>query len=86
MGLLCALALGYFLGAKTAGPELDQLMSSLRALAESDEFADVVSAARAHLAQGLHEAAAMLDSAPSPVGGTQNGDLVDRVRHLFGTE
>ena len=33
MGLLCALALGYFLGAKTAGPELDQLMSSLRALA-----------------------------------------------------
>lgn len=87
MGMLCALAVGYFLGAKSGGDELDQLMNSLRALTDSDEFADVVTAARSHLAYSLREVATMLDGAPTHSGGAQNGgDLVDRVRHLFGNE
>lgn len=87
MGMLCALVIGYFFGAKTGGAELDQLMSSLRALTESEEFADVVTATRSHVAHSLRGVATILDGAPAALAGEPTGgDLVDRVRHLFGTE
>ncbi len=87
MGMLVALAVGYLFGAKTGGKDLDQLMTSLKALTESNEFADVVSATRAHVAHSLREAATMVDGVTDAAGLSHaNGDLVDRVRHLFGTD
>lgn len=82
MGMLVALAIGYVIGAKTGSKDLDQLTQSLKALRESDEFADVVAAARSHLGHTLRELANMIegDSETS----LDTGDLVDRVRHLVG--
>ena len=56
MNILVALAVGYVVGAKTGGKDLDQLGRSLKALCETDEFADVVAAARAQV--GKHPAGA----------------------------
>jgi len=80
--LLVAIAAGYLIGAKTGGKDLDQLGRSLKALSETDEFGDVVSAARAHVGSTLRELAAIVDSEhPMPDFG---GDLVARVRGLVG--
>jgi hypothetical protein len=80
MKLLLALAVGYVVGAKTGGKDLDQLGRSLKALCETDEFADVVSAARAQLATTLRDLASIADGGqPATVPG---GDLVARVRSL----
>ena len=51
--MFVALFVGYVIGARTGSKELDQLVDSLRALRETDEFAAVLSAARAHLAHTL---------------------------------
>jgi len=76
-----ALVVGYVMGAKAGSRDLDQVTSSLKRLAESDEFADVVTAVRSHLGYTLRELGKMVDS-PTEVT-TESGDLVDRVRHLF---
>jgi hypothetical protein len=88
MGIFVALAVGYVVGAKTGSKDLDQLTKSLRALRESEEFADVVAAVRSHLGHTLREVASTLDGGGGGggVGGSvrQSGDMVDRVRQLFG--
>ena len=61
MGVFVGLAVGYVVGAKTGSKDLDQVVKSLRALRESDEFADVVSAVRSHVGHTLREVANMLD-------------------------
>ena len=82
MKLLVALAAGYLIGVKTGGKDLDQLGRSLKALSETDEFGDVVTAARAHIGGTLRELAAIIDSGhPIPDLG---GDLVARVKNLVG--
>jgi hypothetical protein len=79
-----ALAAGYLLGAKTGGKDLDQLTESLKALCETDEFADVVAAARSQLGTTLRELASIIDGGR---GVTEaSGDLVAKVRHLVGHE
>jgi hypothetical protein len=80
MKVVLALAVGYLFGAKTGGKDLDQLGRSLKSLCETDEFADVVLAARAQVGSSLRELAAMVDGE----GGfaTAGGDLVARVRSL----
>ena len=50
-----ALVVGYVMGAKAGSRDLDQVASSLKRLAESDEFADVVTALRSHLGHTLRE-------------------------------
>jgi hypothetical protein len=84
MRFVIALAVGYVVGAKSSGEELNQLGRSLKALCETDEFADVVAAARAQAGHSLHQLAAMLDAGPRVPETT--GDLVDRVRHLVGRD
>jgi hypothetical protein len=81
MSILVALAVGYLVGAKTGGKDLDELTRSLKALCETDEFADVVTAARAQAATTLRELAAVDGQHGLPDTG---GDLVARVRHLVG--
>jgi hypothetical protein len=79
MKALLALMAGYVVGAKTGGEDLDRLGRSLKALCDTDEFADVVSAARAHLGGALRQAAAVVDGEREPPAGS---DIVARVRHL----
>jgi hypothetical protein len=96
MGYFIAMVLGYLLGSRT-GKDTDQLGTSIKALRESDEFADVVSAARSHVGHTLRGLASMVDgSDPSGASGASadgegngageqaGGDLVERVRHIFG--
>ena len=80
--MFVALFVGYVIGARAGSKDLDQLVESLRALRETDEFAAVVSAARAHLARTMRELADLIDG-----GGRMpldSADLVDQVRHLVG--
>jgi hypothetical protein len=84
MSVFAALVVGYVVGAKTGGKDLDKLGRSLKALCETDEFADVVSAARSHLATTMRELASIVDGERGlPESG---GDLVARVRNLVGRD
>ncbi len=85
MGMLIAFAAGFVVGARTGKKDFDDLTSSLRALRDSQEFADVVSAARSHVSHGLRELASVLDGAASAADG-ESGDVVTRVRVLFGRD
>jgi hypothetical protein len=80
--VLLALAIGYVIGAKTGGKELDQLGESITALLGTDEFVDVVSSARAQAGSTLRQLANMVDGDRhlNEVG----GDLVAKVRTLVG--
>jgi hypothetical protein len=83
MGKLVALVIGYLLGAQTGGKDLEQLSKSMKALADTDEFADVVTAARAHVASTLRDLASILDGEQESSGSSDRSvDLVDRVRRL----
>jgi hypothetical protein len=80
MGIFVALAVGYIVGSKTGGKELEHLGRSLKALCETDEFADVVTAVRSQLGSSLRELATMVDSAGEMT--EVDGDLIARVRSL----
>lgn len=82
--VLLALAVGYVIGAKTGGKELEQLNNSIAALLGTDEFADVVTSARSQVGSSLRELASMVDGEHhfAEVG----GDLVAKVRHLVGPD
>jgi hypothetical protein len=80
---LVALAIGYVLGAKTGAKEMEQMKSSMTALLGTDEFADVVSAARSQLGSSLREFASVLDGDHRTQDAS--GDLVARVRTLVGS-
>jgi hypothetical protein len=82
VNILMALAVGYVVGAKTGGKDLDQLTRSVKALCETDEFGDVVAAARAQVGRTLRELAEIVDGERRAE--VTNGDLVARVRHLVG--
>jgi hypothetical protein len=80
-GAFWALIIGYVIGAKTGGKELDQLGRSLTTLFGTDEFADVVTSARSQVGSTLRELAAMVDGDHEE---GQGGDLISRVRNLVG--
>jgi hypothetical protein len=85
MGLFAALAVGYVIGARTGSKDLDQILGSLRALRETEEFADVVSAVRSHVGHTLRGIASMVEGEQAeraPV--REPADLVERVRSIFG--
>lgn len=82
MKIVVALAVGYLVGARTGGKDLDQLGQSLKTLCETDEFADVMSAARSQTGSTLRELAAIIDGNRKLAD--VNGDLVAKVRHLVG--
>jgi hypothetical protein len=84
MNVLLALAVGYVIGARTGGKDLDQLGRALKSLAGTDEFGEVVLALRAQVGATLHEVAAIVQGErPVP---DESVDLVARVRHLTGRD
>jgi hypothetical protein len=82
VGLLAALAIGYVAGARTGGKNLDELSRSLKALRNTEEFAEVISAARAQMAAMLRATASLVEGELTPPEAT--GGLVARVRYLRG--
>jgi hypothetical protein len=84
MAMFVVFALGYFIGARNGKKEFDDLARSLTALRQSEEFADLVMAARSHISHTLHELAVMVDGGDSPADGDQ--DLVAHVKSLFGDD
>ena len=46
MGPIVAMAVGYVVGARSGGKSLDDLLRAARAVRQSNEFTDLVSAAR----------------------------------------
>lgn len=80
MGVLLAFAVGYTLGARAGAQGFEEVVASLRAVRESEEFRNALDALRAHASHVLREAA---DLAARPEG-TDTGDLVARVRKLAG--
>jgi hypothetical protein len=76
------LAAGYVVGVKTRGEDLDRLTQSLKTLCQTEEFADVLSAARIQLGSTLRELASVVDGQRDlPEAGD---DIVAKVRHLVG--
>ena len=83
MGIVVGLVVGYVLGARTGGRDLEQLSRSMKALTGTDEFAEVVAAARSHLGHTLREIAGMVDrDGAAPDSNSDAVDLVDRVKHI----
>jgi hypothetical protein len=85
MGPIVALAVGYVVGARSGGKSLDDLLRAARAVRQSDEFTDLVSAARVHLAHTMREMATIVEHGVTP-GATDDtgGDLIERVSQLVG--
>jgi len=81
MSVFMALVVGYVMGAKSGGKELDQLRRSVKVLCQTEEFAGVVVATRAQIASTLRDLASIVDPGPSLA---ETADLVSRVRHLVG--
>jgi hypothetical protein len=82
VNFLAALAIGYVAGAKTGRKNFDELSRSLKAWRQTDEFAEVISAARAQVAAMLRTSASLVEGEPARPGATR--DLVDRVRYRVG--
>ena len=67
MKVLLALVTGYFVGANAGSRDYDQLVESVRAIRDSEEFHDFLTALRAHASQTLRELADMLErTGPEP--------------------
>lgn len=83
MTVFLGVVLGYLIGTRTGGRDIEQLGRSLKALCQTEEFADVVAAARAGLAGTLQELASVVDGDGQGAPGEVTGpDLVARVRQL----
>jgi hypothetical protein len=84
MKVLLALVAGYAIGASSGSRDFDQLVQSVRAIRDSEEFDDFVAALRAHAGQTLRELANLVDRVGPAV--PESDDLVARVRQIAGVE
>ena len=80
MKLLFALAAGYVFGASAGSRDFDQILDSVRAIRDSEEFHDLLAALRSHASHTLRELADMLERA-GPESLSTN-DLVERVKQI----
>ena len=80
MKMLFVLAAGYVLGATAGSRDFDELFDSVRAIRDSEEFDDFLSALRSHASHTLRELADMLERVgPEAVS---SNDLVERVKQI----
>jgi hypothetical protein len=86
MKFVLALAAGYVIGARTGSEHFDDVVRSLRAIKDSEEFRDLVTSVRSQASATLRELASVIErpSAPGGADPAATGDLVERVRHLAG--
>jgi|KBSSwiStaDraftv2_1062776.scaffolds.fasta_scaffold714675_2 hypothetical protein len=86
MKVVLALAAGYMIGARTGSEHFDDILRSLRAVRDSEEFQELIVNIRSHAGSTLRELAALVEHPSDAAGGdaTISGDLVARVRDLAG--
>jgi hypothetical protein len=80
MGILMAFAVGYVVGARAGSQDFEDVVASLRAVRDSDEFSDLLSALRTHLGHAMHEMGDLLERTGGE--GIDAADLVERVKRL----
>jgi hypothetical protein len=83
MGILLAFAVGYAIGARAGSENFDEVVDSVKAVRDSEEFASLVKALRSHAGHTLRELASLVDGTAAPSTGSAQ-DLVERVRKLIG--
>ena len=79
---MLAFAIGYIVGANSRQEGYREVVESLRAVRESEEFGGLVSAVRSHLSASLRQLAELVDDSPHDDAGA--GRLLERVRTLIG--
>jgi hypothetical protein len=84
MGLLVAFAAGCLVGARAGSEDFGDVVGSLRAVRDSQEFHDLVAAFRSHAGQTLRKLADMVEKPGAEADGDQ--DLIERVRSLVGRD
>ena len=80
MGIVLAFAVGYVVGANSGQESYREVVDSLRAVGQSEEFHGLVCAVRAHLGASLRQLADAVDAAPGNDASATK--LLDRVRTL----
>ena len=80
MKTLFALAAGYVLGATAGSRDFDELFDSVRAIRDSEEFHDFLSAAA--VPRQPHVARARRHARARRSGGGDSNDLVERVKQM----
>jgi hypothetical protein len=84
MEILVAFAVGYFVGARAGSEGFDDVVNSLQAVRDSDEFKGLVAALRSHVSHTLLEMSSIVGGdAKLPVKSVY--DVVTRVRNLVGS-
>jgi hypothetical protein len=89
MGLVLVFAAGYLMGARAGSESLDDVVDALKAIKQSEEFRDLVSALRSHAADSLRGLASMLEREGGGEGAadsTAMNDLVERVMLIVGRQ
>jgi hypothetical protein len=79
MQVLLSFLIGYFVGAKAGASQLDEVVESAKAVAESEEFHALVASLRAHAAATLHSLGDLLEEAPA----ANSDSVVARVRRMM---
>ena len=82
MGIVLAFAVGYFVGANAGQESYQEVLTSLRAVRESDEFGSLMEALRSHAAATLHELSIRVGQPPDEP--LTPASVLDRVRDLIG--
>ena len=80
MQILLSFLIGYVVGAKAGSDQLDEVVESARAVAESDEFRSLLRSLRAHAAATLHSLGDVLEQSPEASNGNS---VVTRVRRMM---
>jgi hypothetical protein len=81
MGIVLAFAVGYIVGANSGQDSYREVLDSLRAVRESEEFAGLVSAMRAHFSASLRQLADVVDDTAAP--DVAPAKLIERVRTIM---
>lgn len=81
MGVLLAFAVGYTVGARAGAEGFAEIVSSVKAIRESEEFSALLDAVRSHAGYALKELSDLLNDRDRQL---DTGDLLERVRNMAG--
>lgn len=80
MGILLALAVGYVVGAKAGNEGFEEVVASVSAIRESEEFQGFLQVMRSHLGNTLRDLGGRLADADHS---SAANDVLSRVRSMF---
>lgn len=79
MGIVLAFAVGYVVGARSGTRGYDEVVSSLKAVRDSEEFQAFLAAMRSHVSFTLQDLSVRIGDGDQPL---TMQDVLDRVRGL----